>query len=504
MWDRPLSVAMLALGGQGGGVLTKWLVDIAEHQGFLAQSTYVAGVAQRTGATVYCVEMFPQAEAEKHGNPVFTPYPVPGDIDLVITGEFAETGRAILKGFVTPNATTLIASSHRVYSIDEKSALGDGRLDQSTVLRVAREVSKELICFDMEQAAEDAGSIISAVMLGAIAASRALPFERSDFEDAIRRGAKAVSRNLAGFDAGYRLATAAPAVSGGAQAAEMPHAEGAVGEALLRRTAKLPQPARISAGHGALRALDYQDEAYAYLYLDRVELCAAADNATQNHELTEVFARNLALQMCYEDTLRVADLKTRASRFARVREHLGVADDQPAYIVEYFHPRYEEVCDTMPAAIGRKMAESARLRRWLAPLFRKGRNVTTNKIGGYLLLSVLSGFRRWRRSTYRFALQQEFITSWIEQVIAAARDDYRFAVALCDCMDIVRGYGDTYERGRTRFETATRLARASEVGNRADILRRLHKAALADEDGNRFHELQSELEAEIEAESVAV
>jgi indolepyruvate ferredoxin oxidoreductase beta subunit len=50
--ERPITIAILALGGQGGGVLTKWLVDIAEANDFLAQSTYVAGVAQRTGATV--------------------------------------------------------------------------------------------------------------------------------------------------------------------------------------------------------------------------------------------------------------------------------------------------------------------------------------------------------------------------------------------------------------------------------------------------------------------
>ena len=99
--DRPISIAMVALGGQGGGVLTGWLVETAEKNGYIAQSTYVAGVAQRTGSTVYCVEMFPRKEADKTGKvPVFTPYPIPGDVDLVIAGEMAETSRAIEKGFV--------------------------------------------------------------------------------------------------------------------------------------------------------------------------------------------------------------------------------------------------------------------------------------------------------------------------------------------------------------------------------------------------------------------
>ena len=39
--------------------------------------------------------------------------------------------------------------------------------------------------------------------------------------------------------------------------------------------------------------------------------------------LTEV-ARNLALAMAYEDTVRVAELKIRASRFERVRKEAAV------------------------------------------------------------------------------------------------------------------------------------------------------------------------------------
>ena len=50
------------MGGQGGGVLTDWIVELAERHGWLAQSTSVPGVAQRTGATIYYVEMLPPNE----------------------------------------------------------------------------------------------------------------------------------------------------------------------------------------------------------------------------------------------------------------------------------------------------------------------------------------------------------------------------------------------------------------------------------------------------------
>lgn len=485
MWDRPLSIAMLALGGQGGGVLTKWLVDIAENKGFLAQSTFVAGVAQRTGATVYSVELFPGDVAAEKGAPVFTPYPVPGDVDLVIAGEMAETGRAILKGFVTPNATTLIASSHRVYSIDEKSALGDGIIDQSPVLKIAQQVANEFICFDMDAAATECGSIVSAVMLGAVAASQVLPFDKHDFEAAIHRGGKAVDSNLAGFNAGYAAATAG-VVSDSAPAVRLPEPEGPAGENLLARAIELPEPVRAAAAHGALRALEYQDKAFAEAYLARVEHCVGLDDAGHGFEVSESLARNLALQMCYEDTIRVAQLKTQGKRFAHVRNHLNVAPGQPAYVLEYFHPRYEEVCDTMPAGIGRMMMGSRRIRGLLGPLFKRGRNVSTNKIGGFLLLSGLSRMKRWRRATFRYAQQKKFVGAWLESIDKAITDDYAYALALSDSIEIVRGYGDTYERGRTRFDVATSQVARLDKERRAGALRKLHSAALADEDGKRF------------------
>ena len=54
-----MTIAIAALGGQGGGVLADWLVAVAELHGWMVQSTSVPGVAQRTGTTVYYVEMCP-------------------------------------------------------------------------------------------------------------------------------------------------------------------------------------------------------------------------------------------------------------------------------------------------------------------------------------------------------------------------------------------------------------------------------------------------------------
>jgi len=485
--ERPITIAMLALGGQGGGVLTGWLVETAEANGYIAQSTYVAGVAQRTGATVYCVEIFPRESARVAGQlPVFTPYPVPGDVDLVIAGELAETGRAIEKGFVTPNVTTFIASSHRVYSMPEKEALGDGIMNLEDVVAIAEKVSRNFVCFDMNRAAIETDSIISSVMLGAIAASGALPFPREAFEEVIRQTGKAVQANLRGFAAGFDGAGGV-SVADDRDEKQWAAPQGPNGQSLAARIEEaLPAVVHDIAVQGALRALDFQDLRYANEYIDRLVAFSKVDSASNEYALTHEVARQLALQMCYEDTIRVADLKTRSDRFDDISEQINAGSDEPVRIVEYFHPRFEEFCDTMPSFIGGPLSRSKTARKLLSPLFRKGRTVSTTGISGFLLLHMIAKLRLIRRSTLRFRQQRTLINVWLDRVTAAAVDDYDYGLAVARCIEIVKGYGDTYERGLARYLATVD---ATSGGKNASAVTNLHEAALADEKGDAFRDM---------------
>jgi indolepyruvate ferredoxin oxidoreductase, beta subunit len=210
---RPLSVAILALGGEGGGVLADWIVATAEAAGFEAQTTSVAGVAQRTGATVYYLEMLPPAVASAkdkrpkvRDTPVMSIFPTPGEVDVVIASELMESGRAVQRGFSTADRTTLITSTNRVYSIDEKIALSDGRVDDEKLLEGARAASKRLVADDFMALAEEVGSVISSSLLGALAGSEALPFSREDYEESIRKSGRGVEPSLAAFAAGFDAA----------------------------------------------------------------------------------------------------------------------------------------------------------------------------------------------------------------------------------------------------------------------------------------------------------
>jgi indolepyruvate ferredoxin oxidoreductase beta subunit len=151
--DQIIKLAIMAVGGQGGGVLTNWIEDCAHRNGYVVQATSVAGVAQRTGATIYYMEMAPAQERA----PVFSLLPAAGDVDILVAAEMMEAGRAIMRGFVTPDRTTLIASSHRALAVSEKTVPGDGIANSEEVIAAAEIAAQRFIAFDMEKMAVDAG-----------------------------------------------------------------------------------------------------------------------------------------------------------------------------------------------------------------------------------------------------------------------------------------------------------------------------------------------------------
>ena len=76
--------------------------------------------------------------------------PTPGDVDVVMAAELMEAGRSMLRGLVTPDKPTLIASTHRLYAVAEKEKPGDGIGDPTVVVEGADFAAKRVIAFDME------------------------------------------------------------------------------------------------------------------------------------------------------------------------------------------------------------------------------------------------------------------------------------------------------------------------------------------------------------------
>jgi len=517
---RPLTILIAALGGEGGGVLADWLVDAATAQGFPVQSTSIPGVAQRTGATTYYVEIYPvHAERLAGRRPVLALTPSPGFIDVMAASEFVEAGRAMQNGFTSPDRTILIASTHRVYSIAEKSAGGDGRFDEDKLYRATRELTRHAVLFDMAELARKSGTIINAVLFGAMAGTGALPLTREACEAAIRKHGKGAEASLRGFAQGYANAceevTPTLAASLANSAAALPpegeqFAPWGGPAALIQKGARteqkrgrvnpdpqvdsltervrntFPPECQRMIAEGVSRLADYQDTAYAHQYLDRLEPVLRADRAggggPGGYRLTSETGRYLALWMSYEDLIRVADLKTRRARLARVRAEVGAKPDEPIVLVEFLKPGVDEFCSVLPRGLARRVLTWAKGRS-----FNAGLRVKTTTVTGYLLMRSLAWLKPLRRSTYRYHEEHRLIERWLYAISSAAKTDLDLALEIAECQRLVKGYGDTHKRGTGNFlsifETFVEVRPELSPAERAQQIRTARLAALAEPEG---------------------
>jgi len=500
--QRPITLLVCALGGEGGGVLTEWLVETARHAGFAAQSTSIPGVAQRTGATTYYIEVFPVPQAELGGRrPVFSLSPVPGALDAIVSSELLETTRQIGNGMSAPPRTLVISSSARVLTTAERMVPGDGRADAQRLIDVVKAFSREHHVLDMGAMAREAGTVVSAVMLGAIAGSGLFPFERAAYEHAVRGGVahdkvgKAAAASLRGFAAAFEAVSA-------------PRAQAAFVRGVLAEEGRdAPPPARalpaelaqrfppavhdlLALGHA--RVLDYQDAAYAALYAQRLARVLDAERTAdpagaRGFAIVRETARWLALWMAFDDIVRVAALKGRASRAQRVRREVRAGEADIVKVYDHFKPGAAEFAALLPSALARRVTAWDRARQargrepWALPL-----QVGSHAVWGMASLRLLASLRWLRRRGSRFAEEQALIERWLAAVEAGTRENWLLGRELALCGRLIKGYGSTNERGKhTLLHLVAELAgrTAMPAPARAEAIAAAREAALADEGG---------------------
>lgn len=486
--QKPVTLLICALGGEGGGVLAEWLVETAIRSGYAAQSTSIPGVAQRTGSTTYYFEVFPVPLAQLGGRrPVFSLYPVPGALDALVSSELLETVRQVGNGMASADRTLILTSSSRTLTTAEKVQLADGRADSRKLLDVVAKHGRETRVFDMSAVAQEAGTVVSAVLFGAIAGSGVLPFGRDAFEQTVRHSGKGVDASLRGFAIGFdKMATAGP-ISTGARLLTSPALPAALAAAFPRQVHDMLAP-----GHA--RMLEYQDGEYAALYVERLRRILAAESAADPagaFAITRETARYLALWMAFDDVVRVAGLKCRASRFARVRGEAKAADGDLLRIYDHFKPGIPEFAGLLPAGL------AGALLRWDRRRQANGRRpfalplkIGAHTISGFLALRVLAGMKGLRRRGSRYAQEQAMIERWLDRIESGTREGARLGLEIALCGGLVKGYGATNERGRDNLlHVLDHLAaggRFADAASRAAAIREARLAALADDAGREL------------------
>jgi indolepyruvate ferredoxin oxidoreductase beta subunit len=360
------------------------------------------------------------------------------------------------------------------------------------VLEAVREMARRPILFDLTQDAKARSLPLNAVLLGALAGAGVLPIADDAFTAAIRESGIAVDANLAGFAAGQALARGELALA--APPAPRPDVPPASLDALLAEAARLPQPVASLAAEGVKRCADYQDLAYAQLYLARTVRIVAGDHAP--FAVAGEAARRLALWMCYEDVIRVADLKTRAARFAEVRSEVRARPDEPIAVTEFFKPGIEEVAAILPAGLGRRLQRWGERRDRIARL-HLAMHIRTTTVWGFVRLWLVARLKFMRRRSFRYAEENAAIEQWLATLATALARDPALAAAIATLPRLRKGYGDTHRRGRASYDAvmarlvAPALAGApvggASLGDYAARVAAARDAALADPEGGALN-----------------
>ena len=492
---RPISLLICALGGEGGGVLTEWIVEAAHRAGYAVQSTSIPGVAQRTGATTYYVEVFPVPLAQLGDRrPVFSLNPVPGALDAMVSSELLETTRQIGNGMSSPERTLVITSSARTLTTQERMQLADGRADSADLLAVVRNFSRAHHVFDMGAAAKEAGTVVSAVMLGAVAGSGLFPMAREDFEHVVRTGGgRSAEASLAGFATGFSACHAgldpASMVAPGDDGLRVKPAM-TTSQHAITAFAAFPVQVRDMLALGHARMLEYQGQAYAQLYLDRLTQVLEAERAADPTGVnafatTREMARWLALWMAFDDIVRVADLKSRASRWQRVKGEVKALDDDLLRVYDHFKPGVPEFAALLPARAATRLTAWDRARvlkgrtPWALPL-----KIGTHTVFGMLALRTLAALKWLRVRGSRYANEQAMIDKWLTGVIEGTRRDWQLGHEIALCGRLIKGYGATNERGKENLlHVLEQLAHGASAQDSARAVAAAREAALADDAG---------------------
>jgi len=501
--SQPISLLICALGGEGGGVLSSWLMDTARRAGFPAQSSSIPGVAQRTGATTYYVEVLPTPLHALNGQrPVFSLNPVPGALDALLSSELLETARQVSLGLVSPDRTRVFSASGRSLTTQERISMGDGRADSAALLQLIQQQAKEAQVWDFSALAQAQGTMVSAVMLGVVAGSGLFPFARAHFEASIQDGSASAAQtqaSLKGFAAGFERAANAQALQ-----AMLHDDDSAPTAATLRdpptsRSASpaavqaLPAAVREFAHLGYQRLLDYQGRAYADLYVQRLQAVLKAENAadpaqTHAHAASRHTARWLALWMAFDDIVRVADLKSRASRWQRVAAEVKLQPGELLRVYDHFKPGVPELAALLPNALATPLLRwhNQRLAKGLEPL-AWALKIGSHSVLGLLALRGLASLTWLRPHGSRFGQEQQDIEAWLLAVTQGLQADWALGSELAQCGQLIKGYGSTNERAKRNLQHILVHVASPSLNPsatwRAQAVAQARAAALQDEEG---------------------
>jgi indolepyruvate ferredoxin oxidoreductase beta subunit len=466
-----IKILVPAVGGQGGGVLTEWLVQAFFLEDYDVQGISLPGLSQRGGSTVYYLEAHPRS-ASGDKQVIFAQFPVPGEVDIIVAQEFLELGRALQLGYGS-DKTTIITSTHRIFSTLEKMPVGSGIYSDENLRKLAASFSSKFIELNALQLSKDNGMdelAVNAILFGALAASGAMQLGRGSFEKSIEKIGVSVKTNLRAFEVGYGYVSShmvpelrKPAVVWESFVQERADKlEEYDREEYLGRVSRLetlfPPNLREILAESVFRLLEYQGAGYADAYVDSVRTVFEIDRKSKGggFKLTEYFAKNLALLMSFEDGIRVAELKIKSERFKRIKEEMRLRDDQVFKVVDYLKPDAEELYGLLPYFLVAPVVRFTNTGMFKKLWTRKkpltfGQTPTTTSFTGFARLWFLTKIKFMRPYSYRFRKEHALIKKYMDSVKYYSSLDYRVGCLVAKSASMIKGYGKVRRRTTNAF-----------------------------------------------------
>ncbi|MEM7007853.1 MAG: indolepyruvate oxidoreductase subunit beta family protein [Thermodesulfobacteriota bacterium] len=465
-----IKVLIPAVGGQGGGVLTEWVVQAFFLEDYDAQGISLPGLSQRGGSTVYYLEAHPKPKTEEKPL-IFAQFPVPGEVDIILAQEFLELGRALELGYGS-DKTTIVTSTHRIYSTLEKMPIGSGIYSDENLRKLANAFSTRMIELNALELSKANGMdelAVNGILLGALCESGAVPIDKKSFIKAIEMVGVATNASLKAFEVGWNYAHN----NNNGNFTDSTKWDEFVEErsskllseekkAYLARIKNIesdyPAQLRQILAESVYRLMDYQDLGYADKYLSEVNNIYVIDQNTKgtNYVLTEAYAKNLALLMSYEDGIRVAELKIKSDRFKRIREEMRVKEDQVFHVVDYLKPDAEEIYGLLPNVLVAPVLSFTRTGLFKKIWRRKkpltmGQTPVTNSFFGYLRMLMLTKIKFMRPYSWRYKKEHRLIKRYTESLIKYSSYDNKLAAQIAKSAQMVKGYGRVRRRTMDAF-----------------------------------------------------
>lgn len=438
-----LRVLIGTVGGQGGGVLSDWLIHGLLNAGWDAMSVGLLGMSQRGGTVTYYCEASP----EKKPGRVNSVFAVPGDVNMIIGQELLELGRFLSMGYAAPDCI-IVGNTRRTLATLEKMPAENGIYDSSVIISAAKQLSPDhhYLCDAQEVVASAGLSELSsnALLLGMAVGSPTLQLTAPPFFDAIRSSRVNVEANLKAFEMGFALAKAgnsSTVADEAQQSGKQPDpvvllAEDRQWHERIERHLAGSAAELVTLLREATSFLaDYQDEDYAAEYLKRVEQINRLPG--MRPAAVEAFARQAALWMGYEDIPRVAQLKVAPQRLSGLHAEHSRSGTDTVKVTEFLCPDLEQVRGLLPT-------------RWTYLLDRHfgggqdkawAMRIDTTSVRGYWMLKLLSGLRRWRRHSSRYQEEMQALERWTGYIRSWQARSPELGQLVAEAGRVVKGYG---------------------------------------------------------------